>query len=411
MSWDLISLILLLLLSGFFSSSEIAFVMANKIKIEIRARKNLSAKNALYFLQNPEIFYSTILISNNIVNIAFASLVTVFLVKAFSLGEFAILLLSTALLLVFGELVPKYLARELADTLILIAVLPIRIVTFALYPVVKLISGISSVLTKGNSAAQSEYVNIMEREDIQLLLNESSEAGNVSETETDIINKIIELREQRVYDAMTPRTGIVGVDINSTISEALQILIESGYSKVPVYDENLDNIKGFIFTYDMFKKPESVQSIMREVVFVPETKKSLEMLNEFLEKQISVAIVVDEFGGTAGLITVEDIIEEMLGEIRDEYDVDENVCTKVNDTTFVVSGRVEIDWINEEYGVNIPEGDYATVGGYITSRLGRIPPKGENVTIDHFNIIILRSDKTKVELVKLIIDKEKLEEN
>lgn len=409
---ELLILVLLLLLSAFFSSSEIAFVVANKIKIEIRARKkNISAINSRFFVKNPQVFFSTILISNNIVNIAFASLATVYLTREFGFNDFEILLVSTTLLLIIGEIIPKYIARESADLLFSIFSLPIRAITFLLYPFVKITSSVSSFLTRRGQLDEEEAHQLFDKDDFQSLINESSEAGVVNERESGIINKIIDLREQKVYECMTPRTDIVGVEISSSVEETLNILIESGYSKLPVYEENLDNIKGLIIAKDLFKNPQSIGSILRDVIFVPETKKTLEMLNELLSKSTSIAVVVDEFGGTAGIITVEDIIEEMLGEIRDEYDEEEVVSKKLNETTYVFSGKVEIDKINEEYDFQIPEGDYETIAGYIISELGRIPARGEVFTINKYYITILRSNKTKVDLIKLTVDPESLQDS
>lgn len=408
MAGDLLTLFLLLLMSAFFSSSEIAFIVANKIKVEIRARKNnLSAQNAHYFINNPDIFFSSILISNNIVNITFASLSSIFLFKIFGLEEFAILLISTTLLLLFGELIPKYFGRELADRFILISAIPLRVITILMYPFVKIISLTASVLSRTNQKEEEEFLHLFDKEDIQNLIEESSEAGKMDEEQSDIISKVIDIREQRVYEAMTPRTDIVGVEINGTMNEVLDTFIESGYSKIVVFDENLDNIKGTLFTKDIFKQPKDVKSVTREVVFVPETKKSMEMLNEFLDKQFSFAVVVDEFGGTAGIITVEDLIEELFGEIRDEYD-DENekIAKKVDLNSYILSGKVEIDYLNEEMDFKIPEGDYETIAGYITYKIGRIPKKGESFKLDNYTILILKSDNTKIDMIKLTINPE-----
>lgn len=408
---ELIILIVLLLLSAFFSSSEIAFVVANRIKIEVRARqKNLSAKNSNYFVKNPQIFFSTILISNNIVNIAFASIATVVLTTHFHFNDFEILLITATLLLIIGEIIPKYIARETADFLFGVLSTPIRIVTFILFPFVKITSSISDLLTRRKDLDEVETHQLFDKEEFQELIYESSAAGEVDARESGIISKIIDLREQKVYECMTPRTGIVGIEINSSIEETLQVLIDSGYTKIPVYEENLDNIKGLIIAKDLFKNPENIKSIMRDIIFVPETKKTLEMLNELLEKSISIAVVVDEFGGTAGIITVEDIIEEMLGEIRDEYDDEEEVNKKINETTYVFSGKVEIDRINEEFDLGIPEGDYETIAGYIISELGRIPAKSEAFSIGQYNFSILRSNKTRVDLVKLIVEPDIIED-
>jgi len=390
---DLLILIILLALSAFFSASEIAFILSNKIKLEIKARKkNFAAQNALYFNQHPQNFFSTMLIGNNIGNIAFASISAVLLSTLFNLDEFAILIISTIVLLFIGELIPKYLAREIADRFILLSSIPLRVVSFILYPFVKFISWISSFLTQLTPSSEIGINSLFNRETIDSLVRESREAGIVDQKESDIINKVLNLADQRVYEAMRPRTEIVGVEINQTIDEALSIFIDSGYSKLPVYEDSVDNIKGVIYSYDIFKVPENVQAITRK------------MLNEFLSNQITIAVVVDEFGGTAGLVTMEDIIEELFGEIRDEYDVEENICRKIAEKSFLISGKVEIDFINEKYNLKLPTGDYETIAGYIITSLGRIPIQGENVKIDHFNFLIARASNKTVEVVKIVVE-------
>ena len=404
---DLIILVALILLSGFFAGSEIAFVVANKIKIEIKARRNnLAAQSAHYFINNPNNFFSTILIGNNIINIAFASLSTLLLASLFGFHEYTILFISTFFLLIFGELIPKYLSRELADRVILISAIPVRIVSFVLYPVVKLFTSISTLLTQSSNLSKENIRHIFSREDIESLVQESHEAGVVDEKESDIISKVLDLSEQRVYEALRPRTEIVGVEINQTIDDALNVFIESGYSKLIVYDDNLDNIKGIILAYDLFKNPENLQNIIREVIFVPETKKSIDMMNEFLEKQVSIAVVIDEFGGTAGIVTMEDIIEELFGEIKDEYDVEEDICRRIAPDTYLISGKVEVDFINEKYNLEIPNGDYETIGGYISARTGKIPEPGEIVVIDRFTILIARASDIRIDVVKLTVNNE-----
>jgi len=404
MTNQLIILIILVLISAFFSGSELAFVVSNKLKIEVRARKkNIAAKSAYSFVKNPQHFFSTILIANNVVNIAFASLSALILSAAFNLNEFSILIISTLVLLLFGELIPKFLARELGERVVLFTSIPIRIIFYVLYPIVRMISSLSLFLTQSSNMKAENINYLFSKEDIEFLVKESHEAGVVNKKESDIITRVLALGEQRVYEAMRPRTEIVGVDIDSTIDEAITIFIESGYSKIPVYEENLDNIRGVIFAYDIFKSPKNLQNIIREIIFVPETKRSFEMLNEFLNKQVSIAIVVDEFGGTAGLVTMEDIIEELFGEIKDEYDIEEDICRKIASDTYLISGKVEIDYINEKYSLNIPTGDYETIAGFITSKLGRIPLQGENVTIENFNFLIARATNIKIDLLKLTL--------
>ncbi|MCB9250653.1 MAG: HlyC/CorC family transporter [Ignavibacteriales bacterium] len=403
MPLEILGLILLLVLSGFFSSSELAFVVANKLKIELRARKKtLAAKYAQFFINNPQTFFSTILIANNVINIAFASLITIFLFRLYDFSEPTILLISTVLLLLFGELIPKYIAREFADLLVLVSAIPVKIISLILYPFVKLTDSISLLLVRKNDLSDN-LAEIMQKEDIHSLIVEGSEVGNVDEKDSDTIKNIINLADQKVYEAMTPRTDIVGVSIDSQIAEVIKVFMESGYSKLPVYEENLDKIKGVVNVYDMFKHPDNLQSVLREVLFVPETKKSLDMLREFLAKRVSFTVVVDEFGGTAGILTVEDLIEEMFGEIRDEYDDDPDVCKKLDENTFVLSGKIEIDYLNEEYELNIPDGDYETIAGFITAQIGRFPDKGEKIKINNFDFVILHSSKIKINLLKMFV--------
>ncbi len=400
---ELILLILLLILSGFFSGTEMAYIVSSKLKIEIKARKkNPAALSAHYFKSHPQTFFSTVLIGNNVVNVALSSLSAVFLSAIFGLGELSILLISSFLLLLFGELLPKYFASEIANKTLLLTALPLRIFYFMIFPFVKAASTLSEKLTQSTSIEADALSHLFDKEEIKELVKESQIAGVVDKKESDIIEKVIELGEQRVYETMTPRTEIIGVEINQTIKEALTIFIDSGFSKLPVYEDNLDDIKGIILAKDIFKSPQSLKSIIREVSFMPETKKSFDVMNEFLDKKISIAIVIDEFGGTAGIVTMEDILEELFGEIQDEFDIDEDICRKITPNSYIISGKVELDHINEKYELNIEEGDYETIAGYIISKLGRIPAQGETVEIDNYTILIARAALQKIELVKLI---------
>ncbi|MDR3609082.1 MAG: hemolysin family protein [Ignavibacteriaceae bacterium] len=400
---DILLLVILVLISAFFSGSEIAFVTGNKLKIEIKARKNnLSARSALYFTNNPQNFFSTILIGNSIASISFASLSALFLARIFGFGELLILIISTFVLLIFGELLPKYISSEISDRIVLISAVPLRIISFILYPFVMATSWISTLFTSSSSLSGWSANYLFDKEDIETLVKESHEAGVVNKKESDIISRVLEVGDQRVHEAMRPRTEIVGIEIESTVQEALDIFIESGYSKLPVYEGSLDNIKGVIFAYDLFNFPPNLQSILREILFVPETKRSFDMLSEFLSNRVSISAVVDEFGGTAGIVTMEDIIEELFGEIKDEYDKDEEIFRKIADNTYIISGKVEVDLINEKFNLNIPEGNYETLGGFITSKLGRIPAQGEKITIDNFEILIAKGSNTRIDVVKII---------
>lgn len=407
----IITIISLLLLSAFFSASEMAFVASNKTKLQIDTRKqSISGKSAYYYSTHPGEFFSLILLVNNGANIAFASISTYFLTTWFHLSGFSVLLISTFTLLIIGELIPKYVARENPDNLILVCSFPLRVLGLFFYPIVKPISLLSQVVLRPENASEDKMAGLFAKEDIEELVQESMEAGKVDESDSDVIKKVIELGDQKVYEAMTPRTDICGIEIDSEISDIIKLFAESGYSKVPVYEENIDNIKGIVFAYDMFKSPKDLRSIMRAVIFVPDTKKSIDLLNEFLDRHISIAIVVDEFGGTAGIVTIEDILEELFGEIRDEYDTDDDLCKKIDESTYIISGKVEIDYINEGFGLNLSEGDYETLSGYITSRIGRIPKVKEKFEIEGRHFTVLKSDERKVSLVKLSLDLDSFEE-
>jgi len=397
-------LIILVLLSAFFSGTELAFVVANKLKIEVRARKkNFASLSAQYFINHPQNFFSTLLIGNNIVNIAYASLGAVFLASLFGWSEITILIVTSLVILFFGEIIPKYFARELADQVVVLSSIPLRICSYILYPFIKLTSAFSNKIMQTSSIKTDNIYHLFDKEDIKGLIKESESAGIVDKRDSTLISKVIELGDQRVYEAMTPRTDIVGIEITKDISDALLAFIDSGFSKLPVYEENLDNIKGILLAKDLFQSPNSIKDILREVSFIPETKKSFEVLNDFMEKRNSIAIIVDEHGGTAGIITMEDILEELFGEIKDEFDVDEDICRRVATDSYIISGKVEIDHINEKYNLNIEEGDYETLAGYVTSGIGRIPAQGETITIGTFKIQVIRANAQKIELVKLTV--------
>ena len=397
-------LIILVLLSAFFSGTELAFVVANKLKIEVRARKkNFASLSAQYFINHPQNFFSTLLIGNNVVNIAYASLGAVFLASLFGWSEITILIVTSLVILFFGEIIPKYFARELADQVVVISSIPLRICSYILYPFIKLTSAFSNKIMQTSSIKTDNIYHLFDKEDIKGLIKESESAGIVDKRDSTLISKVIELGDQRVYEAMTPRTDIVGIEITKDISDALLAFIDSGFSKLPVYEENLDNIKGILLAKDLFQSPNNIKDILREVSFIPETKKSFEVLNDFMEKRNSIAIIVDEHGGTAGIITMEDILEELFGEIKDEFDVDEDICRRVATDSYIISGKVEIDHINEKYNLNIEEGDYETLAGYITTGIGRIPAQGETITISTFKIQVIRANAQKIELVKLTV--------
>ncbi len=404
---DFIVLIILIFFSAYFSSTEMAYIAANKLKIEVRARKkNIAAQSAFFFVKDPQKFFSTILLGNNIINISFASISTVVLASEFGWSDYKILVFVTIITLIFGELIPKYIARESADSLLLLVSIPLRLLSIILFPLIKLTTHLSKLLTERKKDSAENIAHLFDKEDMKILVDEVHSAGSKKNEDNSFISKVFDFSEQKVYEAMRPRTEITGISINDSVSNAVNLFIESGYSKVIVYEEDLDNIKGFILAKDLFSNPKHIKDIIRDTQFYPETKKSLEILNEFLTNNDSIAVVIDEFGGTAGIVTMEDIIEELFGDIKDEYDVEEVICRKISKNSYIISGKVEIDHLNDKYDLKIPVGDYETIAGFIIDNIGNIPKPNETVSIGNYVILVIRADNVKIDLVKLVLRSE-----
>mgnify|MGYP000670661649 FL=1 len=407
MYYEILGILVLLLCSAYFSATEMAYITSNKLKLELKSKKkNFSSKTLKYFLHNPQDLYSTILLGNNLINITFASLSALLFSRIFNLNEFEILITTTVLILFLGEIIPKYLASEFADGLIHILLLLLRSISILFSPIVKLLSLISNKILDIKKSQQENLTLLYDREDILNLIEESHSAGKVLKREKNILQRAIELGKQKIYECMRPRTEIIGISIDSSILELKKLFLDSGYSKIIIYENDLDNIVGFVLLKDLFTNPNEIKEIIRDIRFYPETKKSIEVLNEMIENKLSIGVVVDEFGGTAGIVTTEDIIEELFGEIKDEYDEEEIICKRISKSHFLVSGKVEIDYFNEKYDLNLPEGEYETIAGLVEFHIGKIPKVGENFKIDKYNFIIIKATNTRIELVKIILQDE-----
>ena len=311
--WLLI--ILMLVLSGFFSGTEIAYVSANRLKLEIRARKNnFGARHLEYFLRNPESFLSTTLIGNNIVNVLYATLMTIFLTDTINnwyftfSGDFPteviLLVIKTTVasffVMVFGEVIPKAMFRTYPDLLISVLSTPLRFLNILFKPFISVATSASKLLIQIFYKDVSVVEDFFKRSDIELLFREigGDNTGDMDKEDSEILTNVLELQNVRVRDSMIPRTEIVAVEKDATIKEALQLFISSGFSKLPVYEENLDNIVGVIIAYDLFKDPKSLNEITRSIKHVPSSQKSKTLMAEFQNQNISMAIVIDEYGGT-----------------------------------------------------------------------------------------------------------------
>lgn len=422
MEWLLI--VISVLLSGFFSGSEIAFVSANKLKLEVISRKsNVLARFINFFKSNPDTFLTTTLVGNNIVNVLYATLMAIFLgepIVEYSQLWFdhvpsdvqiliAQTIIASIIIMIFGEVIPKAIFRSQADFMMNVIAIPLRVFCFLLRPLIWLANSSSNVLINLLVPNASKTEAFYRRQDVELIFKELKESGgsvDIDEDDTEILQNVLELSNMRVKDSMIPRIEIQAVDRNTPVKDALDLLIKSGHSKLPVFRESIDDVIGVVFASDFFDKPKTLYEIIRPVKLIPSSKRSKDLLTEFRQSNLSVAIVLDEYGGTAGMVTIEDLLEEVVGDIQDEHDKDDDIMKKLSDNTFVISGSVEIEELIEKYGeIELPlePSEYDTVAGYLINHIGRIPKVNEELLIDDKKFIISKATQSRIETIKLIL--------
>lgn len=420
---ELLLILLTILLSGFFSGSEIAFVSANRLKLEIESRKtSWTGRVVNYFVRNPETFLTTTLVGNNIVNVVYATLMTLFLVApitnifeawlGFAPSPVTLLVIQTIIasvvIMIFGEILPKALFRIHADWWVKIIAVPQQICNWIFKPLIYLADLSSDFLIRMINPEIDRSGQVFRRQDVELIFKELRDTGgsDLDKEDSEILHNVLELSNKRVKESMIPRTDIVAIEKNTSIEETLKVFISSGFSKLPVYQESIDDIIGVIFAYDLFNNPKNLTEIMRPIKLVPSSQKSKDLLSEFRKSNISVAVVIDEYGGTAGMITIEDVLEEVVGDIQDEYDTEDHIMKKLSNNTFVISGGVEIEDLREQYPeITLPEetSDYETLAGYIIDSLGRIPKVNEELLIDNNKYIISKASPSRIETVKIVL--------
>lgn len=408
-----------IILSAFFSGMEIAYVSANKLRLELdKQLEPFSSKLLKVVTANSGKYIATMLIGNNIAlviyGIAFAGLIDPVFENYFQTKSIILLLttvISTFVIVVFGEFLPKTLFRTIPNTLLKIFLIPLSFFFFLFYPVTRSIVGITNLLMKWLFKANIKQNNnnlVFSRIDLDEFVNEKdnnrSEKKENIESEVKLFKNALDFSKVKLREIMVPRTEIEMMDINSTINELRQKFVETGYSRIIFYDENIDNIVGYVHSSVIFKNPESVKPYLNNVLIVPETMPANKLLSTFIREHRSIAIVVDEFGGTSGMVTSEDILEEIFGEIEDEHDTIDVIEKKISDNEYVFSGRSEIDLINEKYHINLPESeDFETLAGFILYHHESIPKINSLIKIGVFQFKILKATNTKIELVKLTI--------
>lgn len=417
MTIGILIILVSLILSAFFSGMEIAYVSSNKVHIEIEKRRSGFIARILKSLTaKPSMFIASMIIGNNIVLVIYGfymgDLLTEWLSNYFQhlaegfSGILVKTIISTLVILLTAEFLPKVFFQIYANNLLKFFALPAYFFYLLFYGISRFVIGISDSALKLFSKHSEDEVRLsFSKVELGNYINEQLESTDEEEqidSEIHIFQNALDFAQIKAREAMVPRTEIVAVDIETNPKELIKRFSETGLSKILVFEESIDDVTGYVHSFDLFKKPESIKAVVKPLIFVPETMLVKEVLNLLIKKHKSIAVVLDEYGGTAGLITVEDIVEELFGEIEDEHDSDNLVESKLADDEYKFSARLEVDYINEVYKLNIPEDDaYETLGGFIVNHTEEIPKEGDQLHINEFEIKILETSNNKIDLVKI----------
>lgn len=395
---------------------EIAFVTANKLKIELENKQgSFSAGLLSDFLKRPSRFIGTMLVGNNIVLVVYGIftglLLDDFLRDRFGLGDLGVLtwqtVISTLVILFVGEFIPKTLFRINSNFILTVFAVPLKLIYILLWLPMFLMVGLSELILKVFFSVDTGNREVaFGRIDLDNYVREIAENADESAEEVDseirIIQNALDFSKVKARDCMVPRTEISAVEIEDDISKLKEMFIRTGYSKVPVYRDSIDNIIGYVNSVELFNKPDSVKRLVVPVIIIPETISAREVLQLFIQQNKSIAVVVDEFGGTSGMLTIEDIIEEIFGDIEDEHDRDDFIEEQIDANTFLFSARLEIDYLNATYKIGIPETeDYETLAGYILHNHEDIPQVNTVIEVDNFEITVTHVTNVRIETVKL----------
>lgn len=407
--------IVAIIFSGLFSGSEIAFVQSNKVRMEIDATKGGMINRIIHgFTRHEDMFISTLLVGNNVVLVIYGITISVILnpwLESIFHNEALVLisntLISTLIILVTGEFFPKSVFRINPNFMMRMLALPLFLIYLILYPVSLFTSWISTGLMKlfgiSNDNNASPLLTIDQLDDyIQKTIEEQPDRDAV-ENEVKIFRNAIDFKDTQIKECMIPRNEITAVNIGSTTREELmQKFIATGLSKIVVFNEDIDDVLGYIHISELFKPNADWKKNLKPVIFTPETMLANTMMRRLLTEKRSMAIVVDEFGGTAGLVTLEDLVEEIFGEIEDEHDRSRIVTRRLPDGSFEFSGRTEIEHINEEFNLHLEESDeYHTLAGYLLEHLGALPAEGDRFEFDSMQFTIEKMSDTRIELIKV----------
>lgn len=413
----LLIILVSLLFSAFFSGTEIAYLQSNRLKIEIDKKQGIvSAKILSFFVKNESKFITTLLLGNNIALVVYGIFMgELIIAKLFPVhvnttelpGVILLTqtLISTLIILVTAEFLPKTIFRINPNRTLSILAYPLAVVYGVLYILTMLVTLISGLILGLFGSKQVIGEVNFGAIDLDDYLNKSTKVQTDKEQdhEVQLFHNALNFNKVKARDCMIPRTEIKAVNVESSVDELGKEFVETGYSKIMVFRDTIDNIIGYVHSFEMFKNPESITEILRPVGIVAESMPVNKLLNQFIKQKQGITIVVDEYGGTAGIITMEDVVEEIFGEIEDEHDSEELIEEKHNESVFIFSGRQEIAYINGEYGLELPESDeYETLAGLVVTIHENIPNEGDIIEIDEFHFEILECSNSKIEKIKLI---------
>lgn len=418
----LIVVLISLVLSAFFSGIEIAFISSDKLHIELRSQRgHISDKILSRFLARPSWFITTTLIGNNIALVIYgifmAFILKPFLAQilpSFINNEISIFIIQTIvatfIVLVTAEFLPKSLFMLRSNRMLSLLSIPIYVIYILLRPAVWLIVNLSKLLIeKVLRLEYSEDKPVFGLIDLNQYINRMLRV-QVRETKQEVDPKIftnaLEFKTVKVRDCLVPRAELVTVSIDDSIDELTKAFVDSGYSKILVYRESIDDIVGFSNSIELFKKPERISDILTPLIIVPETMLANELMVHFISERKNIALVVDEYGGTSGIVTIEDIIEEIFGEIKDEHDEEDHLEQKIDNHSYLFSARHEIDYLNDKYHFHLPEGEYETLGGLILSLAEDLPEKHEVIDFEEFSFTIESIEDNKIDKIKLTLNRE-----
>ena len=411
----LFNILVSLAFSAFFSGMEISYVSANKLRFELDKKdKSLTSKILDVFFHNPNQFISTMLVGNNIALVVYGLQMAILLepwIAQFVDQEALIVLIqsiiSTILILFTGEFMPKTIFKIDPNFFLRLFALPLYLIYILLYPISKFSSLLSFLILRiaGVKNLKDSGVYTLGKVDLDYFIQQSIEDApqdSEMDTEVKIFQNALEFSNVKVRDCIVPRTEIVACDKEVSTDELRSRFIETGLSKILIYDENIDNIIGYIHSSELFKHPDNWLEQLCKVSIVPETMAANKLMRVLMQEKKSLAVVVDEFGGTSGIVTLEDLVEEIFGEIEDEHDMRREVARKVSENEYLLSGRMEIDTLNEMFGLDLPESDdYVTIAGLILHYYQKFPKLNESIEYGKYTFKIVKATATKIELVRM----------